>query len=527
MRIHPVAVFASCCVVSIVSSACNKRVFRFVEPSCDRTIPVDVSIPLRREADILIVVDNSGSMFEEQQNLADNFINLRCDDEDDPSTCECPLQDLTAIPEEFRNPAPGLYEGDGPLSKCGFIQLLAAFENDFRVGVITTDVSPCDNRFGGLGPDFRPQRGCLQPDGPSRENTRLVLKAEDLQSNDPAVNNLAARFSSTLANIGTRGSGFERGLDAMEIFLDAQSDRAPECTEDLAAFRREGAQLVTIFLTDEEDCSHGDGELGFLDENEELECGSNIATAQSSDASRCYPKAGESSVAGLAPVDRYVAALRRADADAKIAVIAGLVNDGDELVASSCSPAQAVDAPPLLDCWESHGQSNLNGIGNPDVVGDGQVCSTDPTPAQQALRDGRDCCLADRGDRYVELAAQVSAGDAARSTLLDSICTTSFRRTMINIAAIIGATNFVDLVEEPAGGVLVVTQVKAGETKEVVVKRLDSLAACEEESGFVLDGKRVLFCNDAVPQPGDDVHIRAKGEANTPECEALDAASAD
>lgn len=525
MRIHTAVVLACCC---IVSSACNKRVFRFVEPSCDRTIPADVSIPLQRAADILIVVDNSGSMIEEQQNLADNFINLRCDDANDPSTCECPLQNLTAIPEEFKNPSPTLYENDGPLSNCGFIQLLAAFENDFRVGVITTDVAPCDNVFGNLGPDFHPQRGCLQPDGPSRDGARLILKAAELGSNDPEINNLAARFRNTLANIGTRGRAFERGLDAMEIFLDAQSDRAPECTDDLATFRRDGAQLVTIFLTDEEDCSHADGELGFLDENEGVTCGVNSFDAQHADGSRCYPSEDAPTVVGLAPIDRYVAALKRADPAAKVAIIAGIVSEGGEFVASSCSPAQTPDAPPLLDCWESHGSSNLTGIGEVDVPNDGLICSADPPLPEDdervLERDGRDCCVADRGDRYAELAAQVALGSATRSTLLDSICTTSFRRTMIDIAAIIGATNFIDLVEEPAGGVIVVTTVKAGAIEETVVTRLDTLAACETENGFFLDGKRVLFCNDAVPEPGDDVHIRAKGEANTPQCAALDAA---
>src|SRR5688572_18036844 len=171
MRIHSLAlavVALTCCVA--LTAACNKRVFRFVQPSCDRTIPLDISIPLQRAADILIVVDNSGSMAEEQQKLADNFINLRCADPEDDSTCECPLNDLADIPEEFLNPQPSLYEGDGPLSKCGFIQLLAAFENDFRVGVITTDVGPCDNRFDQFATgEFRPQRGCLQPDGPSRD----------------------------------------------------------------------------------------------------------------------------------------------------------------------------------------------------------------------------------------------------------------------------------------------------------------------------------------------------------------------
>src|SRR3990172_7363802 len=143
---------------------------------CVKTIESDIEVPTERAADILIVVDNSGSMAEEQQNLADNFLNQ------DPAAC--PLQDLKNIPEEYKNPAPALYQGAGPLAQCGFIQLVAAFENDFRVGVITTDVGLCDNRVpsaqGGDAWGFRPQRGCLQPDSAPGGTARKVLARADL-----------------------------------------------------------------------------------------------------------------------------------------------------------------------------------------------------------------------------------------------------------------------------------------------------------------------------------------------------------
>src|SRR4051812_32250712 len=90
---------------------------------CVRTINGDVAVPKQQAADILVVVDNSGSMFEEQDNLAKNFLNQ--------VAAECPLQDLKNIPADFKNPAPELYTGNGPLAKCGFIQLVAAFDNDF------------------------------------------------------------------------------------------------------------------------------------------------------------------------------------------------------------------------------------------------------------------------------------------------------------------------------------------------------------------------------------------------------------
>lgn len=504
MRIHLALACLVCCVALL--PGCNKRVFRFVEPSCDRTIPLDIEIPLQKAADILIVVDSSGSMAEEQQKLADNFINLRCAEPGDDSTCECPLRDLTSIPAEYKNPQPSLYGRDGPLSKCGFIQLLAAFENDFRVGVITTDVGPCDNRFNiDQSDEYRPQRGCLQPDASSRAQGRLVLSRADLFDGEVDNDDLAARFSATLANIGIRGTGFERGLDATQIFLDPEAVRAPECSNDLETFRRPEAQLVTIFLTDEEDCSHADGAFGFLDENEGIVCGENGTTPQDQRiaATRCYE--ADENGEGLAPVDRYVDALRAADPRVKVAVIAGLVREGDEDVASSCREPDAGAEQPALDCFESQGSSNDPAKCGPEAVAD---------------RDGLECCIADRADRYVEVAEALNQASASQTVLLDSICKVSFRQTMIDIAALVASTNFVDLVEEPAGGVLVVTMKRAGESEEIVVPRLDRIADCEEGSGFVLDGKRVQFCNDFVPGPGDSVFIRAKGQANTEQCGA-------
>src|SRR5690349_6619230 len=88
----------------------------FKRPVCVRTVVGDVDVPTQQAVDILIVVDNSGSMQEEQQNLAANFLNQ--------NAAECPLQDLKNVPAEFKNPVRDLYTGTGPLAKCGFVQLV-------------------------------------------------------------------------------------------------------------------------------------------------------------------------------------------------------------------------------------------------------------------------------------------------------------------------------------------------------------------------------------------------------------------
>ena len=296
-----------------VLGACNEHVFRQVELRCNRTLVNKTALAAEKAADILIVVDNSGSMCEEQENLAKNFF--------DPA---CPLTDLNNIPDQFKNPNDATIT---ELSKsCGFIQMLAAFDNDFHVGVITTDVGNCDNRFkeaelfscGAPEPDWgnRPQRGCLQ--APPGSAKHVFARADT---------DIGERFQSTLQNIKTFGSAVERGFDAAQIFLDPASTRAPGCEDDLAEFLRPDAKLSVIFLSDEEDCSH-EGVAAFKDENIGEIC---TGDAQSSEYAQTYNDSAKTcyaSGAPLAAVDTFVnffKSLKADPDDVQVAVIAGAI----------------------------------------------------------------------------------------------------------------------------------------------------------------------------------------------------------
>jgi len=54
------------------SLACNEHTFRRVVATKTRTVISEVKVDIDRAADILFVIDNSGSMAEEQENLAKN-----------------------------------------------------------------------------------------------------------------------------------------------------------------------------------------------------------------------------------------------------------------------------------------------------------------------------------------------------------------------------------------------------------------------------------------------------------------------
>jgi hypothetical protein len=490
-----------------LTQACLPGFSEVPEPVCVKTVLADVNVPTQQAADVLIVVDNSGSMLEEQQNLAANFLNQ------DPVAC--PLQDLTNIPPEFKNPRTELYKGDGPLAQCGLIQIVAAFDNDFRIGVITTDVGLCDNRLPGEGPagwGNRPQRGCLQPDSAPGGTLRKVIARADLLDADPANDDLAARFGATLANIGTVGTPFERGLDAANLFLDpAAADRHPDCTSDLANFRREGASLVTIFLTDENDCSHAldDGLTAFGNELDGEVCGQFLGHYVIP-SSRCYTNPD-----ALPPVSSYVDALLAKEPELKVAVIAGAIGADD--TPSGC--IVGADGAPTDACVSAGGLSTSTDPG--ELCGDTPVNPTGD-PFYQAIIDGRQCdgttcavpcCVADAGDRYYELA------DALGRRETDSICNASFRDTMLDIAAFIAAVDSVLLAEPPNSPEAVIVELVRVNDDPISLPQLDEDDDCANVTGYRIEGDRILLCGDARPGPGDELRVRARASADSETCD--------
>ncbi|HET6439751.1 MAG TPA: hypothetical protein VFG59_16920 [Anaeromyxobacter sp.] len=189
--------------------------------SCNAEVRV---LPAR--TDILVVVDDSGSMTEEQQNLRENLASF-----------------VTAL---AASPVP----------------------HDFQIGVTTTDVLDFDGRtttyptdvppYAGLGyPIPYPKGALVAVDPGARTDPALVGKI----LYDPATGFGGPRIlptgSPTLvqdfeANVllGVEGSGKEQPFHAVELAL---TDRIADGTN--AGFLRDGARLGVVILTDEDDCS--------------------------------------------------------------------------------------------------------------------------------------------------------------------------------------------------------------------------------------------------------------------------------
>lgn len=469
--------------VCVVVAGCNRRVFEYVEPTCGPTDIKDVELK-DTKVDVMLVVDNSGSMLEEQAEVARNVLNTdgscpiaadalgdfrRCDEAERPEVCQ------------FHNPSKEQLAG--PLRTCGFLQVLAAFDTDFRVGVITTDVGRCDNRIpevqGGVALGFRPQRGCLQPDAPGG---RRFIARDDVDSDDGAVRDIGGRLAGTLDQIRTYGAPSERGLDAVDLFFADDTDREASCVGDRDAFVRPDARLVLIFLSDEEDCSRVDDSGPFSCADSEVGCtprfaefGNDICGEDQTPHTRGAGSACYDHVDSLTPVSVYAERFRRLKPnpdDVTVAVIGGGVpgaSPNDDVVAGGC-----------------------------DIGSDGQPVSG-CTPLRGTERSAcPDCCLADAGTRYFALARALGG-------IGDSICSSSFSDTMTDIASFIGAVDVIHFTEPPSDTGLIF--VRKG---DVGVTRLSG-TSCDGRDGWVLleDRQSIQLCGSARPAPGDQLVVRA------------------
>jgi hypothetical protein len=168
----------------------------------------DAPIIAAQKTDVLFVIDNSGSMAEEQAGIA---------------------TELPAFVSELR-------QGGGVVQ-------------DFRVGVITTSVyrrSFINNRE-----DYREypeEAGHLRPvptAGGSPSAERYI------EGSDP---DLLAKFSRLVVQ-GTIGSGQETPFEAVRLAVASSMASTPLEQGGNGGFLRDGARLLVVVVTDEEDCS--------------------------------------------------------------------------------------------------------------------------------------------------------------------------------------------------------------------------------------------------------------------------------
>lgn len=211
---------------SLSAAACQDYVFeqKAVSKVKETTVVKPGATPI--PADILFIVDNSGSMADDQDNLARNF-------------------------DAFIN------------------ELVGA--GDYQIGIVTTDLESTNNmnqaaEIGGraeFGFSATPpnvlssfNRDSCAPLNPRLEHGCFLGNAMNrvITSKMPKQTQIDA--FKTNVRVGSCGSGNEQGLEAMKLALN-QSIGTQGCN---ANFLRPGANLVVVIVTDEEDCRAENGQ---------------------------------------------------------------------------------------------------------------------------------------------------------------------------------------------------------------------------------------------------------------------------
>lgn len=428
-------------------------------PDAVRACPAADGTRVRPAADFLFVVDNSGSMEEEQTNLGLSASSLCRPDR--PCTNACgSLETVEALRAFMAGPACGIpveewptrLDSDGSyyravLNDCSFMERLYVFDVDWQIGILTTEMRPTDGLS--LAPGTAPT--CLSPAGYPDGRTGAAPMLRCLQR-DPVDGTRVLRsstgthqehidaFRRTVLNVGTCGSGLEVGLWQVENFFSTQplEGALPECDGDPALAVRtqactrldaqgncltmEEPRLIITVLSDEEDCSYRAG-LGDTGPNV-----SNLATNN-----RCYTQPET-----LRPVDEFITAfraLRSNPANVRMgALVAGVTDSSGAFTSSSCRcNPQHEGATPVTSCRAMQGNSILVSRCGQRV--DQALCLDNPDP--RTIPDGGNltpeeretpCCIADQADRYVAVARGMD-----RWTL-GSICEQSYHRVMSALA---------------------------------------------------------------------------------------------
>jgi hypothetical protein len=432
--------FLAACVGTTMVVACQDYPFMF-RPNQRVAITTVREVVIRNaDTDILFVIDDSGSMREEQINLIKNT---------------------------------GL-----------FIEALAESENMFQVGIITTnaaDEDPNDQIPGALGQDggrLRMQRAtdpqlispnpqfipgvdlglsipCDNPPNrdPNTSGKYYLYRPDPNSANVDAERcHLIKDFMATVASLGTGGTGREAGLLAATKALDP-SDAQIQARN--AGFLREEADLALIFLTDEDDCSFAD----YCQNPDRGTCGWNNPT--------CYERIAqamsiESFLDHLTSIKASTAGIRKVRA----ALIAGGTIAGDEAGAFTASGCRITGSQPSDECgcWTSSDQDFFcrylessfgHACGNDSVDGctgrDESCPCSSPSYCDSATNRcvptckstaSASCdtlrCEAMPGKRYENFLEglgerRIDVG-FPRGTYADSICQPNYDETLLNIA---------------------------------------------------------------------------------------------
>ncbi|MCX4247818.1 vWA domain-containing protein [Paraliomyxa miuraensis] len=342
-------------------AACLDHPLKDVEYDSIGIKPTNLPLAINKDVDILFVIDNSGSMGEEQATLAANFasfINVLEDPEVEAN------YRIGVTTTDNGNPWCG---GTGP--EAGALQLSSCRSR------------PQEFLFQGATELDKTQEACLDvcpEEWADIETIPTSIGADDAPRSRNWIENIegATNLPEGLSTVqafqcigpqGISGCGFESPLESMyKAIKRSETDDDPDY-----GFIRDGAILSVVHVTDEADCSYNTAQESiFLPEGNRLFWSDQDAASPTSavcwnagvacDGDDCRPvdldvdgnevdEEDADELAVLRPVDRYVDILQRLEDEKKsinseqevlVALIGGVNGDGSVTYQDSISDAQ-------------------------------------------------------------------------------------------------------------------------------------------------------------------------------------------
>lgn len=384
--------------LAIAAGGCQDYIFEQQCPASVTEAEANFSVVEPVPVDIVFVIDNSGSMRDEQENLARNFD--RFIDVIAGSSLNYRLAVVTTdLGDQLDQPTAGP-------EWAGFVDPVVDQSNPTRV-VDFSDRSGC-RRLDTV------QHGCFRPASGNRW----------LDSERDSARAIVDAFAGEASQVGTCGSGAERGTEAMLAALE--NTQPGRCNE---GFLRDEANLVVVFVTDEDDFG--------------ADAPSNIIARIGQ-----YKPIEQVRVALIGAVVDNAPSSCRAGPDGGAISTCGSLCDQGRPAAIDMGPCPREGCPTYFTCTSYMGNARCvnQAFVNWDPAPSGFGCDSCSAYAVA------DCCAADVGaSSYVDFAlalerevaaqnpevdeTQCLGGEGRRpACLIDSICQTEFAKTLERIA---------------------------------------------------------------------------------------------
>ncbi|OGQ92094.1 MAG: hypothetical protein A2289_24135 [Deltaproteobacteria bacterium RIFOXYA12_FULL_58_15] len=468
--IRRLPVFGVLLAMTIIAGSCQDYPFEARLAKRVQAKKINEVVATIIPADILLVLDNSGTMGEEIEALQSNV--------------------------------------------NAFVEELSKSDNEFQIGVVTTDVE-CrvpqrDCSGGGLSSSECCRKGvtqCADTDsdgdtiidstncdgGRLRATTRGSGRRIFRRPTPEERTDWLLDLQEVIAGVGTNGSSYEAGLEAalraVRCSVGQGCDPRDSGVADLnRGFIRENADLVIIFISDEDDCSFTDRTIYEkpVTSSDPLEQAQRLCSS-----AECYSRWGrgadfDADFDGLSdwsdadaggyfrcgPFARQVDPPNpdgedlNSDIDTFLDAFTALKGgDISRVRAAGILSSVAAQAAPLG--FKSAACVNA-GYGSPTscgclatAPGENVFCELTESIGQGAVPSPQVAtepiplfgCEAMPGGRYVDfleaLASRRAAAGESRDTLIDSICKSSYDTTMFNIVNTVVLTNCFDLGQSP------------------------------------------------------------------------------